>query len=184
MMHLSLHRSPRGFTLVETLVAIAIIMIAIVGPYYSIQQAIVASFAARDQLIGSSLAQEGEEYIYFLRDKNYLQATELNASGINWLTGMDACTGTYGCLVDPSQNTLTQCTNAGCTNVSGGNPALKLASNGLYTQAGNYPLTRFTRIVKIQTMNAHEVQVTVTVTWITSHRNFTVSSVEELYNWL
>lgn len=161
--------SQRGFTLVETLVAIAILMIAIVGPYYSIQQAIVTTYAARDQLIASSLAQEGEEYIYFLRDSNYLNSA-------SWLTGMDSCFGSAGCAVDPPQNTLTSCSGI-CT-------PLKINSNNLYTQSGNYPETRFTRTVKIQNVNANEVQVTVTVTWITSHRNYSVNTVENLYNWL
>lgn len=170
MMYRPTHSPVRGFTLVETLVAIAIIMIAIVGPYYSIQQAIVTSYAARDQLIASSLAQAGEEYIYFLRDSNYLNSA-------SWTNGMSACFGSYGCAVDPAQNTLSSCTSSGCT-------PLKLATNGLYTQSGSYPATRFTRTVKMQTLNANEVQVTVTVTWITEHRNFSVSTVEDLYNWL
>lgn len=160
----------RGFTLVETLVAIAILMIAIVGPFYSVQQAITASYISRDQLIASSLAQEGVEYVYFLRNNNYL-------AGNSWLTGMNSCTGTYGCAVDPTQNTVTACTAGGCA-------PLKLSTTGLYTQSGNYPVTRFTRTVKIQTVSATEVHVTVTVTWLTEHNNYTVSINEELYNWL
>jgi prepilin-type N-terminal cleavage/methylation domain-containing protein len=161
----------RGFTLVETLVAIAIIMIAIVGPYYSIQQAIMTSYAARDQLIASALSQEGEEYIYFLRDTNYLNSAD-------WLNGMSGCFGPNGCIVDPAQNTVAAC--------SGTCSPLKLSTNGLYTQSGNYPATRFTRTLKIQAIpnSDHEVKVTVTVTWITEHRNFSVSTVENLYNWL
>lgn len=170
MIYLPAQHSPRGFTLVETLVAIAILMIAIVGPYYSIQQAIVTSFAARDQLIASSLAQAGEEYVYFLRDSNYL-------SSADWMNGMSACFTTYGCAVDPAQNTITSCSSGGCS-------PLKLATNGLYTQSGSYPATRFTRTVKMQTINYHQVRVSVTVTWITEHRNFTVNTSEDLYNWL
>ncbi len=166
-------KSSRGFTLVETLVAIALLMIAISAPFYSVQQAIVASNAARDQLIASSLAQEGAEYIYYLRDNNYL-------AGNSWLTGMDSClTGNapYGCMIDPSQNTLTSCISSGCT-------PLKLSSSNLYTHAGNFSPTRFTRTVQIQSVSAAQVKITVTVTWISGQRNYTVTVVENLYNWI
>jgi len=168
----SSHRN--GFTLVETLVAIAILMIAIVGPYYSIQQAIVTSYAARDQLIASQLAQEAEEYIYFTRDNAYLGSSDWNA----WLSSLSACTGTYGCVVDPGLNTVASCSSSGC-------PALKQNSNnGLYTQTGSYPTTRFTRTVKMTPINVNEEAVTVTVNWITEHRSYTVTTVDDLYNWL
>lgn len=169
MMHLPA-RTQHGFTLVETLVAIAILMIAIVGPYYSIQQAIVTSYAARDQLIASQLAQEGEEYIYFLRDTNYLKSA-------SWLTGLNQCMGPYGCSVDPALNRINACSSAGCL-------ALRQNTNGLYTIVGNYPFTRFTRTVTISTVNSYEVKVTVTVNWITEHHAYSVSSVDTLYNWL
>jgi prepilin-type N-terminal cleavage/methylation domain-containing protein len=163
----------RGFTLVETLVAITILMIALTVPFYSLQQAIVASNAARDQLVASSLAEEGAEYIYYLRDSNYLA----NAS---WLTGMDACLSggaPYGCMADPSQNTLTSCVSTGC------NP-LKLSASNLYTYAGSGPTTRFTRTVKIEQVTATEAKVTVTVTWVSGHRNYSVIVTDTLYNWL
>jgi len=161
---------PRGFTLVETLVAIAIIMIAIVGPYYSVQQAITASAIARDQLIASSLAQEGAEYVYYRRDSNFL-------AGSSWLSGLSACQGTYGCTVDPSANAVAACSSSGCA-------VLKLNTSNLYTYSGSYPATKFTRTVKIQTVSSTEVRVTVTVTWSTEHNSYTVDVVENLYNWL
>lgn len=164
------HPQQRGFTLVETLVAIAILMLALMGPYFSIQQAIVTSYAARDQLIASQLAQEGQEYIHFLRNTNYL-------SSADWLSGMDACEGPYGCTVDPAQNDVTACTSAGC-------PALMQSTTGLYTQNGSYPATRFTRTVKIQTVSSTEVEVTVTVNWITEHHPYSVTIADDFYNWL
>ncbi len=61
-----------GFTLVETLVAIAIIMVAITGPYASAAQAIAAARIARDHTIATFLAQEGIEIVRAERDKVYL----------------------------------------------------------------------------------------------------------------
>jgi prepilin-type N-terminal cleavage/methylation domain-containing protein len=169
--------TPRGFTLVETLVAIALLMIAISAPFYSVQQAIMASNAARDQLIASSLAEEGAEYIYFMRDSNYL-------SNVSWLTGMDNCvpppngSSPYGCTVDPSQNQIAPCASNGCA-------PLKSSSANFYTYSGNGLATRFVRTVKVTPQpNGYQAKVTVTVTWVSEHRNYSVNVEENLYNWL
>ena len=157
----------RGFTLVETLVAIAILMIAIVAPFYSVQQAITASFVSRDQLIASSLAQEGVEYIYMLRNQNYL-------AGRAWLEDIEDCTGTT-CTVDATQNSLSRTI-----------APLRLSPSGLYTQntSAGYPVTRFTRTVSVRSISATQVEVTVTVAWKTNRNDYSITVRENLYNWL
>lgn len=174
----------RGFTLVETLVAIAILMITIAIPFYSLQQAITASQVARDQVIASSLAQEGAEYIYFIRNNNYLYFKQNNvysgASG--WLSSLDSCLTTtspgIGCTVDPAQSSIAACPSAGCS-------PLYLNSSNLYTQsATGATLTRFTRTVRVESLSATSARVTVTVTWISVRRAYTVTVTETLYNWL
>ncbi len=60
--------SNKGFTLVETLVAIAILMVAVVGPLTVANKAYRAAIDAKKQTIAFNLAQEGLEYINNLKD--------------------------------------------------------------------------------------------------------------------
>lgn len=156
----------KGFTLVETLVAVTILTVAVVGPFTALQGALKNSFAARDQLVAASLAQEGVEYIRSVRDNNYL-------AGNPWLAGLAACQP-GPCVVDPTQGTA-----------SGTVAPLRISSNSLYTQvvSGN-TLTRFTRTVQIATLSANEVRVTVTVSWNTGGVPYTMQIVENLRDWL
>lgn len=160
----------KGFTLVETLVAIAVLMIALVGPFFMLQQAIRSANAARDQLIASSLAQEGVEYIYFVRSSNYL-------AGQSWLNGLTGCSGALGCTVDATQGTISPCSGSAC-------PPLKRSSTGLYTQAGSLPDTRFTRSVRIVQVSPTQIKISVRVTWISGTIPYSLLLEEDLYNWL
>ena len=60
----------KGFTLVETLVAISILMIAIVGPMTIAQNGLSSSIYAREQFIAQFLAQDALEYVRNVRDNN------------------------------------------------------------------------------------------------------------------
>ena len=63
-----LHSAQRGFTLVETLIAIAILLIAVVGPISLIGDALHKLYYAKDQMIAINLAQEGIEVVRQRRD--------------------------------------------------------------------------------------------------------------------
>ena len=54
-----------GFTLIETLVGVTILLVAIVGPLYIAFQGVSLSLLARDQITASFLAQEGLEFVRF-----------------------------------------------------------------------------------------------------------------------
>ena len=57
------HKKDKGFTIIETLVAITILMIAIAGPLTIAQKGFIASIYARDQVTASFLAQDMMEAI-------------------------------------------------------------------------------------------------------------------------
>ncbi|MBP7741627.1 MAG: prepilin-type N-terminal cleavage/methylation domain-containing protein [Candidatus Pacebacteria bacterium] len=176
---------PRGFTLIETMVAVSIVAISIVGPLYSLQKGVVASYAARDRLVASSLAQEGIEYAHSIRDANYLFNIANGGAPRSWFYGLDGtggsvnCTGGASCIVDMTQGTVSVC--------SGTCPVLKLSSTGLYNQSvvsGSNVATRFTRAVKLTSLNAHEMKITVTVSWTTNAVPYSVSISETMQDWL
>lgn len=174
-------QSKKGFTLVETLVAIAILLVTIMGPFYSLQQAIMSAYVSRDKLIAGALAQEGVEFVRVIRDNNY------HTRPMPWLAGMDGspdadslhsadCISASNlCLVDPAQDTITTCTGASCT-------PLNLSGANRYTHGAGTP-TKFYRTVKLTTVNANEEKVTVTVAWRNSVATTTVVVTGELYNW-
>jgi prepilin-type N-terminal cleavage/methylation domain-containing protein len=60
----------KGFTLIETLVAISILMISITGPMVFAAQGLQASMYARDQITAFYLAQDAVETVRNIRD-NY-----------------------------------------------------------------------------------------------------------------
>ena len=192
----------RGFTIVETLVAIAIILIAIIGPFTTIERALIASYIARDELIGNSLAQEGVEYVQGVRDDDYLYDSHTGASvtflgGLNGMpNGIHVTRDCFNntCTVDPlyAAAPVTVCpTSSTC-------PPLNLSAQGNYTQVNTGVPSRFTRSINLCYMEysggnstcnpagpvSNEVQLTVTVTWITEGQPYKTVITEYLQNWL
>lgn len=170
----------RGFTLVETLVAITVVVTAMVGPLYAVQQSLNASRTAREQLVASSLAQEGMEYVRGLRDSNYLYVLANPGSGRSWLFGVNGTGGsvnciTAACVVDPTQNTVSRTI-----------APLYLSATNLYNQAGSGTQTIYTRRVQLTAVpgSVSEMVVTVTVTWTTKSQTRNVTITERLHNWL
>lgn len=158
----------KGFTLIETLVAVTVLTLAVAGPFNALRGALLNSYIARDQLVATSLAQEGIEYVRSVRDANYL-------AGASWLTGLSACMP-GPCVVDPTQGT-----------VSGTVAPLYLSTSGLYSQqnSAGAKVSNFTRTVTITTLaGGTEAKVTVSVSWQTHGGTFTSTLTENIRDWL
>lgn len=101
-------RAREGFTMIETLVAVFILMLAITGPLYFVSQSLQSAYYARDQVTAFYLTQESVELIKNIRDTNALTSTCDEAQ--YWLSCSDhpddltACTGTHGCVVGLTAN--------------------------------------------------------------------------------
>ncbi len=177
----------RAFTLLETLVAVTILIVSISGPLTTAQQSLQSAIFSRDQITASYLAQEGIEYMRARRDENFM----LNQS---WTTGLSSgaqdCINKY-CNVDFSVTNLTH-TNADCSSGTAECTKLYISPNGLYgiTALGNTQ-TRFQRSVKLVPVPplptpyaVDEYIVFVKMTWQSGRYLRTMELEDRIFRWL
>ena len=176
-------KSARGFTLIETLIAITVLTISIVGPFQIVQGVLQSAYNARDQLIGAGLAQEGVEFVREIRDSNYLYNARYGSGSVPTLEGFGTVGGnpdcySRGCKVDTLFQTIVDCGAATCAS-----SPLYLDNASRYNQQMLGTPTKFTRTVRLTTISANEVLVTVTVTW-ENHGSKSVVLQEYFRDWL
>lgn len=179
--------------MVETLIAIAVLSLAVVGPLYTAGRAIVAAQTANDQLTASYLAQEGIEYVRAMRDYTYLvyfKAGGANISTNAWnsfvsgalVSSITKCHATT-CMYDPyytmgSGNSITTCPGGVCS-------PLYLA-NGIYTEQGSLAgaaKTPFTRSIQAVTVSVSDERIISTVSWNFHGIPYSVTVTDHLTPW-
>ena len=156
------HRHQKnGFSLIETLVAITVLVFGIVGPLTLAQIGLRSFSQIRDRIVAEYLAQEGLEIVRNIRDTALIQDP---ASGLPQFT---PCQSAVGCYVDATSNSpaLTNCTGTGC-------PPLRYdRATGEYNYSTGVN-TIFTRAIFVSPgnlntseANGEEALVTSRVTW-------------------
>ena len=147
------YKVDRGFTLLETLVAIAVLLFVIIGPMTIAQKGVQNAYYANEQLTAIFLAQEAIEAVREFRDAEALDVyigpdTETS----DWIP---AGCGTE-CAYDVVNNVFETCSE-GCV--------LKIDSDGNYNhEAGGTP-SIFTRKVTIGAVVDGGAPVSVDVSW-------------------
>jgi len=166
-----------GFTLIETLVAIAILVAAITGPLTLASQSLFSAFVARDQMIASFLAQDAIEFIRYKRDTNFLNNHPLPLTNAG---SLGLCTTVNGCQIDSYVESIESCTAGGC------DALLFDDATGVYGYISNTStvVTPFERIVQIQEQSPTEALVSVTVKWKTRSINKEFTVEEIIYDWI
>lgn len=162
-------RTSTGFTIIETLVAIFILLITTTGPLAFAQSGLRASFLARDQVTAFHLAQEPVEIFKNLRDNNQVKRIQGEEEG--WLADFGGCRpsavgNTVSCNVEKFARysiTAPSCSMDGC-------PSLNYNStNKRFVINGDPGLTssKYTRTIYVTLINDNEIQVIVHVSWET-----------------
>jgi len=166
----------KGFTIIETLVAIAILVAVIVGATGAVQAGISSYIYSKDQIVAFYLAQESFEQVRNLRDENRL-------AGRNWLYGFtqnsgDPCYFGNACASDAITATLERCPAVGNC------PAVRQnATTGFYGLDDSWSPTIFEREITITSIGSDEVAVMVTISWNKGIVSRQFKAREHLLNW-
>jgi prepilin-type N-terminal cleavage/methylation domain-containing protein len=176
----------RGFTLIETMVAVSILTLAVAGPLFTANRAIVAAQIARDQLTASSLAQEGIEYVRAMRDNEFLGAYPTDAGWANFISGIENyCLGAL-CTLDPIARDMGYGSGLALEPCSGSCTPLYRRSDGMYTQqsgGGSNVQTIFTRTIQVTRVTATDEKIASVVSWDSHGTRYAVSISDHLTPW-
>ncbi|MFZ2484361.1 MAG: prepilin-type N-terminal cleavage/methylation domain-containing protein [Minisyncoccia bacterium] len=168
----------KGFTIVESLVAISILVLAITGATSAIQTGISSYIFSKDQVIAFYLAQEGFEQIRNIRDENSLQ-------DLDWLTNIssdsdDPCYFGNACTVDVIESSIP----IACPGGLGTCQFIRQdTETGFFGYDASWPATVFKREIVLTEINENEISISVTVDWSKGVVNRQFKARENILNW-
>jgi type II secretory pathway pseudopilin PulG len=151
-----------GFTLLEVLFTIFIIIVSIVGIYQGLSYSIKHAKEVTEQFIANYLAGEGIEIVKNIRDTNWINGRE-------WSSGLTGCSS--GCEADFNDSALSSYTGK----------YLYLDSSNYFYQYDNISgeITPYQRKITITANGNNELDISVSVSW----RGNTTVVKENIYNW-
>jgi prepilin-type N-terminal cleavage/methylation domain-containing protein len=174
--------SSKGFTLVESLVAISIFSLSILGMMSVLSQSLGSTTYAKDKIIAAYLAQEGLEYVRNVRDNYVLYNAGGAQAGWNNFLGL-SCTVASPC----GYNNNSTPASPGYLCSSAGQTCRLYVSNGAYDANPASGLdSGFTRTLVITPIagSTDERRITSTVSWTQGSGNYNISFTEDVFNWI
>lgn len=179
-----------GFTLIETLVGISILLVAVVPVLVLLGNDLSYITSARDKVTALYLAEDAMDFIKYRVDTNF------NSGAADWLDGFTYVCG-FGnpnCQIDSFNDTVTSC--------SGTCPLIQIDPvSGAYGYNSGWANTKFTRTIMLQSesgivpantivpgspdpsSNAEGMSIDVIISWLDKGvpRQFTLKGYA--YNW-
>ena len=163
MINLNLKKNTKksGFTLLEALVAISILMVAVAAPITIAQKGLSSASYSKNQLIASYLAQDAIEYLINKRDGVTINESISHDWGALWSNpDFMLCTSNDGCQIDTNLNG-----GAGGIMSGSSSKVLNKSVDGFYGFGGDP--TIFTRIIKVNKVSGDDnsALITAMVSW-------------------
>ena len=169
-------RLKSGFTLVEALIALSILIVGIISGFILVTKALYDVTIIQDRLTASFLAQEGLEFVRQIRDTNYLKT--LGSTSTDWDNNLKT-DGDYlisanisaGTIILPSwqDKLLSYHPSSGVYN---------------YDDTGDATPTVFKRKMNIYHVSFDEIRVQSIMSWQSRNINFSFTAEDHLFNWL
>ncbi len=150
-----------GFTLLETIVAVGLIVTGLVSALALITNSLFYVSNIQDRLIAANLAAEGIEVVRNIRDNNWLQ-------NLAWNNGL--ADGDYQVAYDSMS-----------LSSYSASPFL-LDSNGLYNYTSG-AATSYVRKISIANLSNYEIRIIAMVTWQRRGITYSSSAEDHLFNW-
>lgn len=176
-------KSNKGFTLLEVVVALGVIIIGLVGVLVLINFTISSSTVSASKLVAVNLAQEGIELVRNIRDTNWVEDDDWDdkikgtgneiAGRMDYNDGFDELDEYY----NPPPADAKDC------GVSNEECRLYLDANGFYSHDSTGQATPFYRLIFLDGVGTPYLKITSQVKWSEHNRNHELEIVNYLYNW-
>jgi len=182
-----LSSSTRGFTLIEALVAISILIVGILSSFLVVNRVLYSVTNISDRLTASFLAQEGLELVRNIRDTNLLRIFN-NSEPISWNNGLNE--GVYEIQAMATEETPYLIP---LMNEEAARP-LKYDTNDKLFNYARGDDTTFKRIIKITNiatrdpvhpdlLKQNEIRVEIIMKWRTKNTDYQLVVEDHLFNY-
>jgi prepilin-type N-terminal cleavage/methylation domain-containing protein len=174
-------KNQKGFTILESIVAILILSLSIAGVFSAVQQSLLQASTSKNEIKAFYLAQEAVEIIRNIRDNNQLTKLK-NGLANNWLDGItDPLNCPFGkvCRADITSNSLVLCGDAWDTTC----PVLKQDPNTFLYNYNTGNDTSFKREIQLESINTNEISVVVKISWTEGSTQVSFKVKTLLFNW-
>lgn len=162
----------RGFTLIETFVAVLILVFAVIGPLGLLSKAIADGNYAKNQVTAYYLAQEAVELFINQRDRNLAEGSS------DWAEPFDDCSESNPCRVHFDGELIVEhCDGEGCK--------LYINSNNMYSHGVNSNPSIFNRYVYLSSFPEREnisANLTAVVKWTNKKQEADFTLTTQVFN--